>query len=184
MVFPHPGNDLSIIEADDQLHLHRNFASQSFNDANDVRVLAARRHEIDQAHGATLCFDFRFQDKRVSTVPATRFYDVFLREKPPVSVSRIAQKRGKARRRVKPRKTKPINTAVATHERAGLRIAQKRVILDLCICLRHFDSSSYPHSRSCSCSCSTFSDSASLAIPSRVNRNTVHSSSGLAPSAR
>src|SRR5436309_10258694 len=115
MVFPHPGNDLSIIEADDQLHLHRNFASQSFNDANDVRILAARRHEIDQAHGAALCFDFRLEDKRVTTVTATRFYDLSLREKPPMSVFCIAKQRGEARRRVKPRKTKPINASVTAH---------------------------------------------------------------------
>src|SRR5205823_9147848 len=137
MVFPHPGNDLSIIEADDQLHLHRNFASQSFNYANDVRILAARRHEIDQAHGAALCFDFRLEDKRVTTVTATRFYNLSLREEPPVSVSRITQKRGKARRRVKPRETKPVNASIPTHQRTGLCITEKSVILDFCFFLCH-----------------------------------------------
>ena len=94
----HPRHNLPVIKPDDQFHLHRHLAAQSFHDANDVRILAARWHEIDQADGAALGFDFRFEDKRVATVTATCFYDLFLWEKSPVSVSGIAQKRRKARR--------------------------------------------------------------------------------------
>src|SRR5207248_9690608 len=89
----HPWHDLPVIKPDDQFHLHRHFAAQPFHDPDDVRILATRRHEIDQTHGAAFGFNFRFQDKRVTTVTATRFYDFFLWEKTPVSVSRIAQKR-------------------------------------------------------------------------------------------
>src|SRR4030095_10106307 len=62
---------------------------------------------------------------------------LFLWEKPPVPVSRIAEKRGKTRRRIEPRKTKPINASVPAHQRSRLRIAKKRVVLDLCELLRH-----------------------------------------------
>ena len=68
----HPWHDLPVIKPDDEFHLHRHFAAQPFHDPDDVRILATRRHEIDQAHGAALGFDFRFQDQRVATVTATR----------------------------------------------------------------------------------------------------------------
>jgi len=37
---PHPRQDVPVIEADDQFHLHRDFSAQAFDDADDVRVLA------------------------------------------------------------------------------------------------------------------------------------------------
>ncbi len=134
----HPWHDLPVIKPDDEFHLHRDLAAQSFHDPDDVRVLATWRHEIDQTHGAALCFDFRFEDQRVATVTATGFYDFFFWEKSPMPVFRIAQKRGKARGRIEPRKTKPVNASVSTHQSRGLRIAKKRIVLDLCSFLRHF----------------------------------------------
>src|SRR6266487_6167750 len=82
----HPWHNLPVIKADDQFHLHRYPAAQPFHDADDVWILAARRHEIDQPHSAALGFDFRFEDKRVATITATRCYDFFLWEKSPVPV--------------------------------------------------------------------------------------------------
>src|SRR5204862_544528 len=141
-------------------------------DSNDVGVLAARRHESDQAHGAAFRFNFCLQDERVASILTTRLLDLFLGKKSPVPVFFLTKERSKARRRIEPRKAKPINAAVATHEHAGLRITQKRVVLNLCPACSH--SSLGKEDSNC----------ARLAIPSRVNRNTVHSSSGLAPSAR
>src|SRR6266496_6496181 len=94
----HPWHDLSIIKPDDEFHLHRDLAARPFDDPDDVRILATRRHEIDQTHGAALGFNFSFEDKRVTTVTATCFYNFFFWEKPPVPVSRIAQERGETRR--------------------------------------------------------------------------------------
>ena len=133
----HPWHDLPVIKPDDEFHLHRHFAAQPFHDPDDVRILATWRHEIDQTHGAALGFDFRFQDQRVTTVTATGFYDFFFWEKPPVPVFCVAQKRGETRRRIEPRKTKPINASVPTHQSSGLRIAKKRIVLDLCPFVRH-----------------------------------------------
>ena len=53
--FSHRRLDVPVIEADDQFHSHRDFAAQTFNDADDFRILAARRHKIDQAHCAICC---------------------------------------------------------------------------------------------------------------------------------
>src|SRR6266545_2799076 len=132
-----PWHDLPVIKPDDQFHLHRHLAAQPFHDPDDVRILATWRHEIDQTHSAALGFNFRFENKRVPTVTAAGFYDFFLWEKPPMPVSRIAQKRGETRRRIEPRKTKPINASVPAHQSSGLRIAKKRIVLDLCPFARH-----------------------------------------------
>src|SRR5206468_8922770 len=133
----HPRNDLAVIEADDQLHLHRHFAAHAFDDADDVRILAARRHKIDQANGPALGFNFCFENERLSPVAATRSFNVLLRKKPPVSIFAVANQRRKASGRIEPGKTKPVDTAVTAHQRAGLRIAKKSVVLDLCMFLCH-----------------------------------------------
>ena len=93
--------------------------------------------EIDKAHRAALCFNFCFKDKRVPMIAATRFRNLLSKE-PPMSVSTITEKRRKTRVRIKPRKTKPIDTAVVTHERTGLRVAEKRVAVDPCPAPSHF----------------------------------------------
>ena len=59
--------------------------------------------------------------------------------KKPTAIFSGAEERRKARWRIEPRKAKPINAAVATHQRAGLRVTEKRVVLDLSICLRHLN---------------------------------------------
>src|ERR1041384_6741842 len=126
----HPRDDLPAIETDNQLHANAHLAGQTLEDADQVGVLAARRHEIDQSHGAALCLDFRFEDQRVTAVSPTAFVDLTLGVKEPAAIVLIPEQRCKAGRRIEARKAQPIDTAVAANERAGLRIAQKRIIFD------------------------------------------------------
>src|SRR5262245_35928207 len=128
---------MPVIEADDQFHLHSYMAAQSFNDADDVRVLASRRHEIDQANGAALSFNFSFENQRLSQVTAARGFNFLFRKKAPVPIFLLAKQRRKACRRIEPRKAQPIDATVATHQRARLRVAEKPVVLDLCSPLCH-----------------------------------------------
>ena len=134
---PHPWHDLSVTEADDQFHLHPHLAMQSLDDPDDVRVLATRRHEIDQANSAALGFDFRFKNQRLAPIPAANCFNFFFREKTPVPVFTVAQQRCKTRARIKSREAKPIDASVTTHQRTGLRVTEKPVVLDLCIFLCH-----------------------------------------------
>src|SRR5213078_3087046 len=71
------------------------------------------------------------------SILATCLLDLFLREKSPVAIFLVTEQRSKARRRIEPRETKPIDAAVATHQRARLRVTEKRIVLDVCLCLRH-----------------------------------------------
>jgi hypothetical protein len=47
VLFPHPRNRAAVIEPDDQLHFHRDFAAHAFDEPNDVGVFAARWHKVD-----------------------------------------------------------------------------------------------------------------------------------------
>src|SRR5262249_34153493 len=134
---PHPRHDLPVIKPDDKFHSHQHLTAHAFHNPDDVRILAARGHKIDETHSTAFGFDFRFEDQRITAITPTRRFNFFVRKKPPVSVFRIAQKRGKTRRGIEPGKTEPINAPVPAHQRGGLRIAKKRVVLDLCELLRH-----------------------------------------------
>ena len=58
----------AVIEANDELHLHGDAAAHTLDDADDVGIFPARRHEIDQAHRATRGFDFGFKNQRVAAI--------------------------------------------------------------------------------------------------------------------
>ena len=109
MALSHPRNDSSVIEADDQLHFHPDFAVHALNDADDVGICAARRHEIDQADRAGGGFDFRFEDERVAPIAALGLSDFLFRREKPVPVFFFAEERCKTGRRIKTRKAKPID---------------------------------------------------------------------------
>ncbi len=131
VAFAHPGNDVAVIEPDDQLHLHSHAAAQTLDDPNDVRIFPARRHEVDQPHRALGRFDFRLEDQGVPSITAARRGDFSFRKKSPSPIFSVAQERGEAGARVKARKAKPIHATVAADQRARLRIAQECVIFDL-----------------------------------------------------
>src|SRR5262249_7543722 len=133
----HPRHDLPVIEADDQFHLHSYMAAQSFNDADDVRVLASRRHEIDQANGAARSFNFSFENQRLASIAAASCFNFFGRKETPMPIFTFAKQRRKACWRIEPRKAQPIDATVATHQRTRLRVAEKPVVLDLCSPLCH-----------------------------------------------
>ena len=86
MAFPDPGNDGAIIKADDQLHPNRDLAFKTFNDADDVGIGPARRHEIDIANGAVVSLDFGFENERVAPIAAVGPCDRGFRDKAPVAV--------------------------------------------------------------------------------------------------
>ena len=82
----HPGNDEPVFKTNNQFHLHAHFAAQSFHDANEVGIFAARRHEIDEPHRAACRFNLRLDDQRVATIAPTRLVDLVGRRKRPVAL--------------------------------------------------------------------------------------------------
>src|SRR4029077_16489979 len=71
------------------------------------------------------------------TVTTTHRCYLVVRKEQPVPIFLPSEQRRKTSRRIEPGKAKPIDAAVATHQRARLRVAKERVVLDFCIFLRH-----------------------------------------------
>src|SRR4030095_17097693 len=94
-------------------------------------------------HPAACGFNLGFQNERVVSIPTPRSLDLLIGMEEPTAIFSRAEERGKACRRIEPRKAKPINAAVATHERARLRVTEKRVVLDLCPLLCHLRSAKW-----------------------------------------
>ena len=64
-----PGHDAAVVEAQDQLGAHRaRGRAVAADEADDVGVAAARRHEVDHGHGAVRRLDRRFEDQRAVAI--------------------------------------------------------------------------------------------------------------------
>src|ERR1700736_2051281 len=86
----HPRHDVAIVEPYDQVHFQIDLTAQSLDDSNDVGIFSAGRHEIDQPHGSTGRFNFRFQNQRITAISPFYLLDLFLRKKSPMTILPIA----------------------------------------------------------------------------------------------
>src|SRR5262249_28037910 len=59
----HPRHDLPVIKPNDKFHSHQHLTAHAFHNPDDVRILAARGHEIDETHSTAFGFDFRFENQ-------------------------------------------------------------------------------------------------------------------------
>ena len=65
-----PGNGSTEVKAQRQLHPHGDPSAQAFDDAEDVGMRPAGRHEVDQPYGALGRLEGRFEDQGVGAVAA------------------------------------------------------------------------------------------------------------------
>ena len=86
---PNPRDRRAVVEADDELRAHVHLAPQAFDDAHDVRRLAAGRHEVDQADRAGIGLPVRLEDERAWPVAATCLPRIAAgRDDPPAVIGR------------------------------------------------------------------------------------------------
>src|SRR5207247_9380658 len=91
----YPRDGGAVIEADDQLGRHRYGAAFADDKTNEMRGLAAQRHEVDQRGLAVGSDKSRFQNQRVRSI-APRNARLFLcRRDPPASIVAGPEKGGK-----------------------------------------------------------------------------------------
>ena len=126
----HPGHDRPVVEADDELHRHLDAPAHALDDADEVGLRLAGRHEVDEAHGAVVGLEFRLEDERVAAVLSSCRAELARGLDRPVAVLRVAEERGEQRSRVEARQAEPVDRAVAADERGGLQIADEPVVLD------------------------------------------------------
>src|SRR5688572_14502223 len=125
-----PRDDGAVVEADDELHLHRDLAANSLDDTNHVRLAAARRHEVDHAGYPASCFEIRFEYQGVSAIAASGGRLGCSRADEPATVAFVAEQGGKARAGIEPRQTEPVNRAVSANKAGGMCVADETVVLD------------------------------------------------------
>src|SRR5437762_11533167 len=113
MLFADPGNNVAVIETDDQFHLHPYVPAEALDDPDDVRIFPTRRHEIDQANGAHRRFHFRFENQSVTAITAASRCDFSVGDKSPPAVFSIAQQGREAGARIESGKAKPVHGTLA-----------------------------------------------------------------------
>ena len=126
----HPGHYAAVVEADGELHAHRNAAAHPLHHAHHVRRNGARGHEVHQPHRSLVRLELRVEHERPLAVGARAAPDLALRRDQPASVALASQERGEAGRGVEARHAQPVDRAVAADEAGGLRVADERVVLD------------------------------------------------------
>ncbi len=125
-----PRDDGAVVETEHQLHEHVHASVDALHDADDIGGLAARRHEVDQAHGARTRLELGLQHERVAPIAAPGRVELALGLDRPVPVLGVAEQRGEDRPRVEARQAEPVDAAVTADERGGLEIADQSVVLD------------------------------------------------------
>ena len=111
-----PGYQPAVIEADGEIHSHRDSAGEAGQQPNHARVPSADRHEIRQPDTAVGGFKFAVEDERVIPVAALDTRDLSRRSDPPAAVSRFSEERGKTGGRIKPRNAQPVDRSVAADQ--------------------------------------------------------------------
>src|SRR5258708_37794031 len=92
------------------------FAARADDEAHDLGMVAAERHEIDQGGGAFPGLKMGFENERARPV-APRDAGLLLRRDEPAAVIARAEQRGEASFRIEPRPAQPGDRSVARDQR-------------------------------------------------------------------
>src|SRR6266536_2968201 len=110
----HPGDRRAVVESNYELRAHLYLTAQSLDDAHDVWRTSARGHEVDQPHRAGVGLPVRLEDEGPGSVAAARLPEVGAWRDEPAAVLGCAEQGGEAGAGIEPRKTGPIDGAVAS----------------------------------------------------------------------
>ena len=126
-----PRRDRPVVRPQRQLHPQRNPPSHALHDPHQPRrTLGAPRHEVDHPNRSVVRLEFGLEHERPRPVAPGRRAHRARRRETPATVPLVADQRGETRRGVVARQAKPVDRAVATHEGAGLGVADEAVVLD------------------------------------------------------
>ena len=126
----HPRDHRPVVEPDHELGAHLHAALESLDDAHDVGLRLARRHEVDDADPARVGLPLALEDQRVVAVAAIGRRPRALGASsqrpcslPPSSAPKheLESKRGNGSQSTEP---------LPPDERRGLQVAEERVVLD------------------------------------------------------
>jgi hypothetical protein len=110
--------------------VHVDGAANSFDDADDDGFVTAGRHAVDQANGAALGRELRFEHERVTSIAPSDLPRSGSWGQQPPAMARLAQERSEARVGSEVREAQPVNRSVPAYERRALGIADEPVVFD------------------------------------------------------
>src|SRR5215207_10984980 len=127
---PYPGDDMPVVEADDEFGPHRHLPGDSFDDANDIGSLSPRWHEVDDADAPLRRLVDRLQSQGEGPIAAVAAAYLGRRRQQPASMFRLTQEGGEAGAGVESRETAPVDRPGTMHQHRRLQVAQQRVVFD------------------------------------------------------
>mgnify|MGYP001420373631 CR=1 FL=1 len=130
-----PGDGAPISGPGPKQRAHRDLPLHPGHNADDLRRFVARDHEIGDLHRAGLGGPLRFQDHRVTHVPADRDgRGDAIREDGgsdlPKAVLGGAEETGEDSSRVEPRQAQPVDAAIQADQSRAPLVAEQAVVLD------------------------------------------------------
>ncbi len=120
----------SIVEAQGEFHAQVQFSPKALDDADDMRVSLANRHEVDQTERPITMGECGFENQRMSAIPARGFPFALRRSDLPVAVFFCADESSEAGLGGKIGPAKPVDGAVFVDESCGFAVADQGVVFD------------------------------------------------------
>ena len=128
----YPWDCPAVVEAQGKLHAQGKFSTKALDDADDMRVTLANRHEVNHADRSISMGESGFENQCVSAIAARGFPFAFGRGDLPVAVFFRADESGKAGLRGKIGPAEPVDGAVFVDQSGGFAIADQGVVFDFC----------------------------------------------------
>jgi hypothetical protein len=143
-----PGKTRPVTETRIESHFQRNLALEPFDDPHHVAPIRVDRHEVDDAHDATVALCVRLQDHRLAAISLGAPAVGLRRANGPAPVLVAPEERGEARLRVEAGHAEPVDIAALRDQRGALRIPDQSVVFDerchVCVLLTTFMTSFIP----------------------------------------
>jgi len=109
----------SVVESKGQVHIHGHGTAHTVNYANDMRVWATHRHEVENDYASSLrCRKGRFQDQGMRPILPLNFCRTRGRNSP-TAIFFSSEKSSEAGGRIKSRRAKPFSLQLWANLRRG-----------------------------------------------------------------
>ena len=127
---PDPGDDGAVVEADDQLHAHRNATGDAFHHPGHVGPLGADGHAVHDADHPLVGVELGLQHQAVAPVAPPDLPNGNGGGEQPSAVLGRSEQGGEAGAGVEPGHAEPVDAPVLPHECCALGIGEEGVILE------------------------------------------------------
>ena len=129
-----PRHHGTVVEAQDELGLHRDTAAQAPDQPDDVGEAVPQSDEIDHLDCTLGSLEHCREDQRAVQITALDSVGGIGRRNQPTAVLGLAEKRCKTGCRIEPRQTEPVDGSVAPDQRRRSAVADQRIIFDPLVC--------------------------------------------------